>query len=606
MKRNWIKTAGALFAASLLTHADVPKMVAIQGYASQRSTTVPPVDIPYHGLAELKFALVNADGLGAYWKNDDSNPTDADEPATAVTVDVTNGLYSVLLGDPSAGMANITPENLPENGLALRTWFRDPSVTGAPFRHKGPDLRIVSVPYAMKVADGAISAVSIADGSITSDKLANGAVTSDKLTNDLELGNSGSTGFPATPGSLVIRNNATSGMAPTAGVKLDGTESSVQARGEITSGDAFVLRKLATNALDPEESFNRAKMSIEDFGSRLSLWDEEGVEVARLGPALTTGGVLKLFQYFGPTGVEPEARESLIMMGSQDGGSSGAYVELRQNDSETTGVEIDGENDTGGGRILVKQDSIQTTENGTTNRIARIGVDIDGEHDGGGYVGVRDSSGNTTVYLDGNQGGEAAVALRDANGVGRIRLAAGASGEGGVLSVRNSIGEPVVQIDAWDEDGNGRVTTEVLEITGGADLSEQFEISNPGNMVEPGSVVCIDPLRPGELRVSDQPCDPTVAGIISGAGGVNPGVLMGQTGSIADGQHPVALTGRVYCRVDADENGPIKPGDLLTTSSIPGHAMGADPKRASGAIIGKAMTGLESGRGLVLVLVSLQ
>ena len=48
----------------------------------------------------------------------------------------------------------------------------------------------------------------------------------------------------------------------------------------------------------------------------------------------------------------------------------------------------------------------------------------------------------------------------------------------------------------------------------------------------------------------------------------------------------------------------IKPGDLLTTSEVPGHAMKAtDRERWDGAIIGKAMSSLESGEGLVLVLV---
>jgi hypothetical protein len=54
-------------------------------------------------------------------------------------------------------------------------------------------------------------------------------------------------------------------------------------------------------------------------------------------------------------------------------------------------------------------------------------------------------------------------------------------------------------------------------------------------------------------------------------------------------------------------NGPIKPGDCLTSSSTPGHAMKVtDHVRAQGAIIGKAMTSLSSGAGMVLVLVTLQ
>ncbi len=83
-------------------------------------------------------------------------------------------------------------------------------------------------------------------------------------------------------------------------------------------------------------------------------------------------------------------------------------------------------------------------------------------------------------------------------------------------------------------------------------------------------------------------------------------MLMGQRGSMADGTQPVALTGRVYCRADA-ANGPIEPGDLLTTSGTPGHAMKvSDYTQAQGAILGKAMSSLRSGQGLILVLVSLQ
>jgi hypothetical protein len=68
----------------------------------------------------------------------------------------------------------------------------------------------------------------------------------------------------------------------------------------------------------------------------------------------------------------------------------------------------------------------------------------------------------------------------------------------------------------------------------------------------------------------------------------------------------VALTGRVYVQADT-VNGPIQPGDLLTTSLTPGRAMKVtDHARAQGAILGKAMTGLAAGEGLVLVLVSLQ
>jgi hypothetical protein len=81
---------------------------------------------------------------------------------------------------------------------------------------------------------------------------------------------------------------------------------------------------------------------------------------------------------------------------------------------------------------------------------------------------------------------------------------------------------------------------------------------------------------------------------------------MGQEGSIADGQYPVALAGRVYVMA-THEGGFIRPGDLLTSSSTPGKAMKVKKlRKAQGAIIGKAMTSLDSEDGMVLVLVNLQ
>jgi hypothetical protein len=158
----------------------------------------------------------------------------------------------------------------------------------------------------------------------------------------------------------------------------------------------------------------------------------------------------------------------------------------------------------------------------------------------------------------------------------------------------------------------GQTRTQSLQITGGADFAENFEVNETTNgeavtmKIEPGMVVSIDAERPGKLTLSARPYDSQVAGVVSGAGGVKPGMVMSQEGTLADGNIPVALTGRVYCWVDASY-GVIRPGDLLTTAPTPGHAMKAiDREKAQGAIIGKAMTSLNEGRGLVLILVNLQ
>jgi hypothetical protein len=144
-----------------------------------------------------------------------------------------------------------------------------------------------------------------------------------------------------------------------------------------------------------------------------------------------------------------------------------------------------------------------------------------------------------------------------------------------------------------------------ITINGGCDVAEPFEVSSPSGEIPEGSVVVIDEKKPGHLKVSSQAYDTRVAGVLSGANGISPGIQMQQQGLIEGGKN-VALTGRVYVLGDASY-GEIKPGDLLTTSATPGHAMKvSDHAKASGAILGKAMGGLKRGRGMVLVLVTLQ
>ncbi len=163
------------------------------------------------------------------------------------------------------------------------------------------------------------------------------------------------------------------------------------------------------------------------------------------------------------------------------------------------------------------------------------------------------------------------------------------------------------------------VVANVLQITGGSDLAEPFAVAKSKDTpekIEPGMVVVIDPENPGQLKLAREPYDRKVAGVISGANGLQPGMVMTAAGSPAtrpagdsasSGDHPVALTGRVYVWADAS-SGPIEPGDMLTTSATPGHAMRADDKKdfPRGCIIGKAMGRLEKGKGLVLVLVQPQ
>src|SRR5678815_3667525 len=78
-----------------------------------------------------------------------------------------------------------------------------------------------------------------------------------------------------------------------------------------------------------------------------------------------------------------------------------------------------------------------------------------------------------------------------------------------------------------DRFADGPAMVRTLQILGGADLAEPFNVhSEEDKAVQPGMVVTIDPANPGELRLADQPYDSKVAGVISGANGLNPGMVM--------------------------------------------------------------------------------
>lgn len=155
-----------------------------------------------------------------------------------------------------------------------------------------------------------------------------------------------------------------------------------------------------------------------------------------------------------------------------------------------------------------------------------------------------------------------------------------------------------IAIDA----GWGLVKVKTLQILGGADLAERFDVAGEP---EPGTVLTIDPAETGKLRTSDEAYSHRVAGVVSGANQLDAGVVLSKDGR-TEGTAAVALSGRVWVKCDASE-APIAAGDLLTSAALAGHAMKAsDRDRSHGAVLGKAMTSLASGTGMVLVLVSLQ
>ena len=111
--------------------------------------------------------------------------------------------------------------------------------------------------------------------------------------------------------------------------------------------------------------------------------------------------------------------------------------------------------------------------------------------------------------------------------------------------------------------------------------------------------------RDGDLQPCSHAYDKKVAGVVSGAGNFKPGIILGRQKSQGNALL-ISLVGKVYCNVDAQYS-PIEVGDLLTTSPTPGHAMkAADPWKAFGCVIGKALRPVDKGQRLIPILISLQ
>lgn len=129
-----------------------------------------------------------------------------------------------------------------------------------------------------------------------------------------------------------------------------------------------------------------------------------------------------------------------------------------------------------------------------------------------------------------------------------------------------------------------------------ADVAEWVSVSETA---EPGDILELDPLNAGSYRLTTSPCSSLVAGIIT----TEPGVVLGAS-TPHNGQALLALVGIVPVKVTG-EGGPIMPGDLLVTSSTPGHAMRwSGPSTCPCALVGKALEPMAGVRGVILVLLT--
>ncbi len=190
---------------------------------------------------------------------------------------------------------------------------------------------------------------------------------------------------------------------------------------------------------------------------------------------------------------------------------------------------------------------------------------------------------------------------RESSVVNRTPLNTGTTGVLMTIQDNGNIGIGTAEPKEKLEVNGNIVATGDIRLTN-ADCAEDFNVSEVA-LVEPGTVMVL-----GEEEIllpSHQAYDKRVAGVISGAGNYKPGIVLDKQES-QQRRLPVALLGKVYCKVDA-QYGAIETGDLLTTSPTPGYAMKADdPLKAFGAVIGKALRPLAAGHSLIPILIALQ
>jgi hypothetical protein len=164
--------------------AQVPQLLKYQGRVAVGTPAV-----NFEGSGQFRFALVDAAGTTSYWSNSaDTSPPDG-MPDAAVSLTVTKGLYSVLLGDTTlSNMSTIPPSVWANADVRLRVWFGD-GPHG--FQLLTPDQRIAAVGYALMaetVKDGAITAAQIAAGAVGTAQLADLSITGEKLRLGTETG----------------------------------------------------------------------------------------------------------------------------------------------------------------------------------------------------------------------------------------------------------------------------------------------------------------------------------------------------------------------------------------------------------------------------------
>lgn len=396
-------------------------------------------------------------------------------------------------------------------------------------------------------------------------------------------------------------------LHPTSGermIKLSGESAAIYLGAQGQDGDLIVYDAEGYAMLEVDGKTGQVQIGGQRRAGKLIVCKDDGVRVMTVTANSLAGhgivhignrsdfetgpctGVLFVYDQKGHTGIEmvpghirlgtPQAEDSWddyageIKMLDR----LGRLVILLEAETGTLHVGSTGSDDRGHrGRIKVYDNQGRTSMD-MDGRYAVLHIGCpDGDNEGD--IRLYDNEGRTVFNVDGEH----------------ANVYVGAANNEGHLKVRAKDGDTCIHL-------NG--DSGLVELFG-ADCAEDFEVVDIE--VDPGTVMVIG--DDGRLCVSSAAYDRCVAGVVSGAGDLRPGIVLGREGGCKR-RVPIALVGRAYCKVDATRR-PVRMGDLLTTSDVAGYAMAVeDRERAFGSVIGKALRPLEQGRGLIPILIAMQ
>ena len=559
-----------LAAAPLYAQAPSPTAFSYQGRLHEAG-------VPAAGSYDLKFELYDAETGGAV----------AGVAVERAAVSVANGLFTTDLDFGGPAVFNGTQ------------YWLNISVKPA----GGPDYTVLTprtilrtVPYAIRaqsaatVADGSITAASLAPGAVTAASIAPGAVALDQLN---------TTGAPGTGMVLGFDGANLTWLTPTGGPGGGGSLTLPFSGLASSTGALFSVNNMNATG-DSWAIYGHSQTNLGVFGQTHAN-AQAGVLGRNDGATGVNGAGVFGYASNSAHGVLAISEQGHGVWAATNGvNASGVYAQTSVPSSVAGRF-----NHLGSGTAL-------TADAGSGWGIfgrSQSGIGVFGQTIGSnssGVLGRSEGSGGNAVYgyASGTSTGVAGVSVGGYGVYGESHHGAYAGG-----FFRNTAPGGYALTTTGNAYIDGRCTMRVCEITGGADLAEPFAMHDQES-IAPGSVVVISGDGTGTLELSTRACDKRVAGIVSGAKGIQPGLRLRQEDAGVAGGHggrDVALTGRVWCLCDASEEA-VEPGDLLTTSETPGHAMRVtDHAAATGSILGKAMSSLPKGeKGHVLVLVSLQ